>query len=82
MHPDHTPTPQSEEEHDSWLLANLHEQCELLEIVLVYHKDYYHYLPALLQTAKTFQVSQLAEDYNVATLEWETEIPYSITGCG
>lgn len=45
----------SEAEQDAWLMANLREQCELLEIVLLYHKDYFHPLPALLKAAKSFQ---------------------------
>ncbi len=50
---------QSEGEQTTWLMANLHEQCELLEIVLLYHKDYCHPLPALLKAATCFQVGNL-----------------------
>ena len=34
----------------------LREQCELLELVLLYYKDYDHLTPDLCETAKRFQV--------------------------
>ena len=52
----HFPSLQTEEEQDTWLMANLREQCELLETVLLYHKDYNHPPPKILSTIKIFQV--------------------------
>ncbi len=44
-----------------WMVQNLREQTLLLEIVLLYHKDYKHSPLDLLQTIKTLQVPM----YNV-----------------
>lgn len=39
-----------------WLVQLLREQCELLEIVLLYYKDYDHLTSDLCEAAKRFQV--------------------------
>ena len=48
--------PQCERE-GVWMTHNLREQSLLLEIVLLYYKDYKHTPTMLLQTIKTLQVS-------------------------
>lgn len=45
-----------------WLVQTLREQSELLELVLLYYKDYDHLTPDLTKTAKLFQV-QLTLSY-------------------
>lgn len=49
------PPLQGQQEEASWLIHVLKEQCELLEIVLLYFKDYTHTAPDLLATATRFQ---------------------------
>ena len=48
-------TRQGQQEEAAWLIQMLREQIELLEIVLLYYKDYKHVAPELLKTASLFQ---------------------------
>ena len=47
---------QGQSEEGAWLIQLLREQCELLEIILLYYKDYDHVTSDLFVTAKRFQV--------------------------
>ena len=50
---------QGQSEEGVWLIQVLREQIELLEIILLYYKDFDFLAPDLCQAAKRFQVTIL-----------------------
>ena len=62
------PSVQGQSEEGVWLIQVLREQTELLEIILLYYKDYDFLTPDLCEAAKRFQVISLLKDVIIYTM--------------
>ena len=62
------PSVQGQSEEGVWLIQVLREQTELLEIILLYYKDYDFLTPDLCEAAKRFQVINLLKDIIIYTV--------------